>query len=153
MAPSVRTALFGGLIALHSLLATAQEGGSIAVSDAYARATAPGQANGAAFLTLSNRSSEPRALIAATSPAAQAVELHTHVQEDGMVRMRRVERIELPAQGSVSLQPGGLHLMLIGLKGDLAPGDQVDLSLTFDDDTEAQVQASVRRIEPPGAPH
>jgi periplasmic copper chaperone A len=62
-----------------------------------------------------------------------------------MMRMRRIERIEVPAQGSVELEPGALHLMLIGLTGELVPGGAVDLTLSFDDGSQAQVKAPVRK--------
>lgn len=120
----------------------------IRVGDAYARAVPPGQENSAAFLTITNETAESRALISAESPAARAVELHTHSHEGGMMRMRRVDRIELPAGETVSLRPGGLHLMLIGLNADLAPGDQVGLDLGFDDGSHTQVEAPVRAIAP-----
>lgn len=148
MSRSLRAALLGSLLALASLNAQAQDPAVLEVADPYARAVPPGQPNSAVFLTLTNRSTEARALVAATSPAAEVAELHTHVHEDGMMRMRRVERIEVPAGESVSLQPGGLHLMLIGLKSDLEPGDQVDLTLSFDDGSQAKVLAPVRKVEP-----
>jgi|APFre7841882724_1041349.scaffolds.fasta_scaffold105870_1 copper(I)-binding protein len=148
MPRSLPAALLGGLFALVSLTAQAQGPAVVEIADPYARAVPPGQPNSAVFMTLTNRSTETRALVAATSPAAEVSELHTHVHEDGMMRMRRVERIEVPAGASVNLQPGGLHLMLIGLKGDLEPGDQVDLTLSFDDGTQAQVLAPVRKVEP-----
>lgn len=148
MSPSLSKVLFGGLIALAALTAQAQGPATVTVTDAYARAVPPGQPNSAIFLTLTNGTLEPRALVAGKSPSAEVVELHTHIHEDGMMRMRRVERIDVPAGGSVSLEPGGLHLMLIGLKGNLTPGDQVDLTLSFDDGTQAQVLAPVRRVEP-----
>jgi copper(I)-binding protein len=150
---SLSNVLLGGLIALAALTAQAQGPATVAVSDAYARAVPPGQPNSAVFLTLTNGTLEHRALVAGKSPGAEVVELHTHIHEDGMMRMRRVERIEVPAGGSVSLEPGGLHLMLIGLKGNLAPGDQVELTLSFDDGTQAQVLAPVRRVEPMKMPH
>ncbi len=124
------------------------QGTAVGVSDAYARAVPPGQPNSAVFLTLSNASGEPHALVSAASPIADAVELHTHINDGGMMRMRRVERIEVPAGESVSLKPGGLHVMLIGLKQNLQPGDQVDLTLTFEDGTQTQVGAPVRMVEP-----
>ncbi|NCC28249.1 MAG: copper chaperone PCu(A)C, partial [Gammaproteobacteria bacterium] len=80
---------------------------------------------------------------------SEVVELHTHVEEDGMMRMRRIEKIEIPAGETVTLKPGGLHVMLIGLKQPLEPGDTVDLALTFEDGSRIPVQAPVRRIEVP----
>jgi len=63
------------------------------------------------------------------------------------MKMRRVERIEIPAKGAVSLEPGGLHVMLIGLKRNLVPGDSVDLRLDLDDGTALEMQALVRAVQ------
>jgi copper(I)-binding protein len=117
------------------------------VSDAYARAVPPGQANSAAFMRIQNPSGEARALIGAASPAASVVELHTHALEDGMMKMRRVEQITIPAHATVELKPGGLHLMLIGLGAPLVPGDPVDLRLSFDDGTSLEVRAETRALD------
>ena len=146
MIKPITAILIGSLLALGLSSARAQDQATIQVLDPYARAVPPGQPNSAVFLTLTNPSAQPRALVAGASPVAEVVELHTHVHEDGMMRMRRVERIEVPPGGSVNLEPGGLHLMLIGLKGNLEPGDQVDLTLSFDDGSETRVLAPVRPI-------
>jgi copper(I)-binding protein len=119
---------------------------AISVTGAYVRAVPPGQANSAAFMGLVNGSGEDRALIGAESTGAEVVELHTHVAEDGMMKMRRLQRIELPAGRTVSLAPGGLHIMLIGLKERLDPGRQIDLSLVLDDGTRLELQAPVRKV-------
>ena len=116
------------------------------VQDAYARAVPPGQPNSAAFMRIINPTAEALALVDASSSVARVVELHTHVQEDGMMKMRRVERIDVPAKGEVILQPGGLHLMLIGLTQPLAAGDPVDLRLSFDNGATLAVTAETRSI-------
>jgi copper(I)-binding protein len=118
------------------------------VRDAYVRAVPPGQQTSAAFMHISNPGHQTMALVAAESSVARVVELHTHVQEDGMMKMRRVERIELPPGTEVVLQPGGLHLMLIGLKQPLAPGDPVDLHLVFDAGQTIDITADTRTIMP-----
>lgn len=119
----------------------------VRVEDPYARAVPPGQPNSAVFMVLTNSGAEPRALVAAESDAAGTVELHTHSLADGMMKMRRIERIELPAGLPVTLKPGGLHVMLIGLTEQLTPGMTVDLTLVFDDGSRASVTAPVRRID------
>lgn len=121
--------------------------GAIDVSDPYARAVPPGQANSAAFMMLSNTGDADRALVAAESTAADTVELHTHSMDDGMMQMRRIERIALPAGEQVTLAPGGLHVMLIGLAEQLKPGMDVALTLIFDDGSRQSVTAPVRRID------
>jgi len=134
------------------LLATrtvfAADAAGIGVEDAYARAVPPGQPNSAVFMVLTNTGDADRALVAAESAAAETVELHTHTMADGMMQMRRIERIELPVGERVVLQPGGLHVMLIGLTEQLEPGMEVPLTLLFDDGSRIALNAPVRRIEP-----
>ncbi len=134
------------LAAMLTGLSLGLQAAEIGVTDPYARAVPPGQPNSAVFMSLTNRSSKDRALVGAESSAAKVVELHTHVNEGGMMRMRRVERIDLPAGQSVALKPGGLHVMLIGLKQNMAAGDEVDLTLIYDDGDKAMIKAPVRKI-------
>lgn len=133
--------------AVLATLSIAAQGVEISIGDPYARAVPPGQPNSAVFMSLENRSGADQALVAAESGVSEVVELHTHVAEGGMMRMRRIEKIELPAGQSVTLQPGGLHVMLIGLKQPLDVGDVVDVTLIFEGGTRLPVQAPVRRIE------
>lgn len=119
----------------------------IVIEDGYVRAVPPGQANSAAFMTLTNQSNEDRALLAAETDAAEVVELHTHRMEDGMMRMRQIDQIDLPAGEAVILEPGGLHVMLIGLAQPLTPGDSVELTLGFDDGSQESLTLPVKRIE------
>lgn len=119
----------------------------ISVIDPYARAVPPGQPNSAVFMSLSNSSSETRALVEAHSSAANVVELHTHISEGGIIRMRRVDRIDIPANAGVVLEPGGLHIMLIGLVETLAPGDRLELTLVYDSGEQDTVAVPVRAID------
>lgn len=143
----IRSVLMRLTLGLVLGLPTIAYADSISVEDAYVRAIPPGQPNSAAFMTLTNHSDQDRALLAAESDAAEVVELHSHRMEDGMMRMRQVEQIDLPAGEAVVLEPGGLHVMLIGLTGTLAPGDQVDLTLGFDDGSKQALSLPVKRIE------
>lgn len=118
------------LTLIFSLSALAMD---IQVKNPHVRAVPPGSPVSAAFMELHNQGSEQRALVAASSPASEAVELHTHTEIDGVMQMRRVDKIEVPAQGKTLLKPGGLHLMLINLKEPLTPGSQVEITLTLDD--------------------
>lgn len=120
---------------------------AVTVSDAYARAVPPGQPNSASFMVLSNASAVDHALVGARSDAAETVELHTHNMKDGMMQMRRVQKIDIPAGAETRLQPGGLHVMLIGLKGDLQPGDELTLNLQFEDGSMLEVAAPVRKLQ------
>jgi copper(I)-binding protein len=133
--------------ALLTAVSLAAQGADVSIGDPYARAVPPGQPNSAVFMSIANQSGQNQALVGAESAASEIVELHTHVEEDGMMRMRRIEKIEVPAGETVSLKPGGLHVMLIGLKQPLEPGEAVDLTLIFEDGSRTPVQAPVRRIE------
>jgi copper(I)-binding protein len=104
----------------------------IVVGPSFARASLPGQNNGAAYLSLKNTSSDTDALIAVTSPAAANVELHAMAMQDKVMRMREVSSIELAPGATVAMQPGkGYHLMLTGLKAPLKAGDKLPLRLQF----------------------
>lgn len=128
-------------------------GNPISVKDPYARAVPPGQPNSAVFMAISNDGADDRALLSAASGVADVVELHTHLMEDGMMKMRRVDQIDLPAGETITLAPGGLHVMLIGLKQQLQPGDDVPLTLTLDDGSELSLTAPVRKVMPMGQVH
>lgn len=118
----------------------------ITVEGVYARAVPPGLSNTAAFMTLNNADNAAHTLVSAKSPAADLAELHTHINDNGVMRMRRVDGFTVPARGSTELKPGGRHLMLIGLHRQLAPGDEIDLSLVFEDGSETRLRAPVRKI-------
>ncbi|MBK5940484.1 copper chaperone PCu(A)C [Halochromatium roseum] len=139
-------------LALGLILPTIAFAEGISIDNAYVRAVPPGQPNSAAFMTLTNASGQDRALVAAESDAAEVVELHTHQMEDGMMQMRQIEQIDLPAGKVVTLAPGGLHVMLIGLTEALSPGDQVALTLNFDDGASQTLSLPVKRIDPSAMP-
>jgi copper(I)-binding protein len=120
--------------------------GHIMVDDPYVRAVPPGQPNSAAFMTIMNHGDSPVALVSASSNAAKVVELHTHVHEDGMMKMRRIDKIDVPAGGSTALEPGGLHVMLIDLTQELKPEDKVAITLEFSDGSSQELEAPVRKI-------
>ncbi|QJE72025.1 copper chaperone PCu(A)C [Aerophototrophica crusticola] len=117
-----------------ALLSPAAWGADVTATEAWARATTSQARNGGAFLTLSNPGTAPDRLVAAAAPdVAEKVELHTHLMEGGVARMRPVEGgIEVPAGGSVVLKPGGYHVMLMGLKRPLKPGESFPLALTLE---------------------
>ncbi|MCF6282629.1 MAG: copper chaperone PCu(A)C [Candidatus Polarisedimenticolaceae bacterium] len=131
------------------LLALSQQAfaSDIAVSDAYVRAIPPGQTNSAAFMTLHNHNMQSKTLVGVESMVADVVELHEHKHEDGMMKMRRVEGgIEIAPHAMTELKPGGLHVMLIGLKQKLVPGEMIHLTLKFDDNSTQDVHAEVRKL-------
>jgi copper(I)-binding protein len=118
-----------GWFAAALLFSFASYAGDIEVSGGWIRATAPGQDQGGADLSIISK--QTAALVGANSPACKTVQLHTMTSEGGMMRMREVKAIELPAGKRVNLRESGYHLMLVGLKAPLKEGDTVPLTLSF----------------------
>jgi copper(I)-binding protein len=104
-------------------------------------------------MTLRNRGAAPDRLIAAASPVARVVELHTHIREGEVMRMRPVPDIPVPAGQTVELRPGGLHVMLIGLTAPLVEGARVPLTLRFERAGEVAVDLAVEAAGARGAGH
>jgi len=120
--------------------------GDLVIGHPYARATVAGQPTGGAFLSIENHGAGDR-LLSATAEVSKAVELHTMGMEGDVMRMRQVEAIELPAGKAVALKPGGLHIMLIGLKAPLKEGDHFPLKLRFEKAGEVTVQVNVEAAD------
>jgi len=122
---------------------------TVTASNAWARTTVPGQPVAGAYLEIS--SVENAALVSAKSPVAKNVEIHVMSMEAGMMSMRQIDRLELPAGKTVALAPGGYHLMLTGLKQPLKKGDSVPLRLTIQGKNKAhsvvKINAVVRGME------
>ncbi|HEX5599524.1 MAG TPA: copper chaperone PCu(A)C [Hyphomicrobiaceae bacterium] len=143
------------LLPLLGMTASAQESSSgITISQPWARATPGGVKNGAAYMQITASAADK--LVDARSDAAERVELHNHIHENGVMKMRRVESIEVPAGETVTLGPGGYHVMLMGLKQPLKAGEELELTLVFEKAGEINVTASIEPIGargPGGAAH
>lgn len=100
--------------------------------------------NTAGYMLLRNTGSEPDFLIAASADFAEVVELHTMVMQDSVMKMDKVERIEIPAGGEVALQPGGLHVMFLGVNQELKAGGTTSFTLTFEKGGSVTLEAPVR---------
>ena len=134
----------GILLALASASAYAQ----VAVTEAWVRGTVPGQRATGAFMQLASRADA--ALVAVSSPSAKAAEIHTMALEGGVMKMRAIDSLALPAGKTVELKPGGYHLMLLDLAQPLKEGETVSMVLTFADGkggkTTQEVKATVRAL-------
>lgn len=117
----------------------------IQVEDPWARETPPGVSHGAAYMTLINEGGIKDRLIGARSGVANVAELHTHLMEDGVVKMRGLEGVNMPPGTPVALEPGGLHIMLIELKGPLKAGEHFPLTLEFERAGDTTVEVEVRK--------
>jgi periplasmic copper chaperone A len=139
----VRTASLLAVCMSVSLSAVAAD---VAVKEAWARATVPGQKASGAFMTLS--SAKGAVLTGASSPVAKTVEIHEMKHEGEVMKMRAVQRVELPAGKAVALD-GGYHIMLMGLSKELKAGDKVPLTLTVEQGGKKEsvtVDAEVRPL-------
>ncbi len=103
----------------------------------------------AAYLVIQNPTDREDALVGVETAVAENVEIHAVIMDDGVMRMRRVDEIPIPAAGEAVLEPGGYHIMLIGLLDPLAVGDSVPLSLRLRNGRVMNVLAPVRE-GPPG---
>ena len=120
---------------------------NIKIEDAYARATPPNLPNSAAFLSITNTSDKDIALIAASSSVANVAELHTHDMKDGAMRMYQVPKIDIKANSTTTLKPGGFHVMMIGLKQKpLKVGQNIDLELTFSNNEKVSLSIPVKSV-------
>ena len=121
------------LIAILSGPASARDYtlGTLSIDRPWSRELPPVAANGAAYFRIENRAKSADYIVSAHSPIAERAEIHTHEMKEGLMRMRRVNPVEAPAQGEVSFEPGGLHVMLFGLKKPLVSGESFPLTLEF----------------------
>ncbi len=97
-----------------------------------ARELPPSAPVGAAFMTIDNHSDQADRLIGAQSPIAEVAELHAHIHVGDVMRMVKVDAIDLPAHGQLTLEPGGYHVMLINLKKPLVAGQTLPLTVAFE---------------------
>ena len=118
----------------------------ITVSNAWIRPPAPGQTVTGAFMTLTNSAGTASALISASSGVAAVVEIHETSMSDGVMRMRKVSHVDIPANGIAELKPGSFHIMLIDLEEELQPGSTAMLTLTFSDGSQKNVAATIGNL-------
>lgn len=118
----------------------------LVVEQAYVRAMPPGAPTSAAFLSLVNRGDSDVVIDGASSDAAERVEIHAHVHEDGMMKMRRVDSVRVPAGGRFIFEPGAYHLMLLGLRNTLKPGESINIVLTSGNNEVVAAELPVQSI-------
>ena len=131
--------------ALPAFAGTAAD--EVEVLDPWAREVPPVMSSSAGFLSLKNTGSVEHKLVSASSDAAGVAELHTHINNNGVMQMRPVENIPVAPGETTELKPGGLHIMLMMLTKPLLAGEQLNITLTFEDGSSKQVQAEVRKYQ------
>ena len=128
-------------------LGSAAANGTVRISEAWANATAPTAQTGAAYFVAEQHGSNPARLIGAASPVAKRVELHTHSMKDGVMRMRKLDGIDVRSGEPLVFKPGGHHVMLMGLHQPLTAGTQFPLTLNFADGSATRVTVRVRALD------
>lgn len=137
-----------GLFLQIQPLAQAQHHGTGAeVHHAWVRPTPPGTTITAMYGTIRNGGKTARRLVRVLCEKAEAVEIHQAVEKDGMMQMRQVKGgLSIPAGGEVHFEPGGYHLMLIGLRSPVKPGEEVRAVFYFDNGEQVTVTARVAQV-------
>lgn len=146
----ISAGLLGLFITLIAMPAPAHDftAGSLKIQHPWARATAASARNGGVYLAIDNGGAAADRLISVSTPAADRAETHVTLSEDGVMKMRQVTAIDLAPGTRTELKPGGLHIMLLGLKGQLKHGEKFPLTLTFEKAGTIEV---VVVIDKPGA--
>lgn len=119
---------------------------TVTARDAWTREAPAGRKVTAVFLVMQNSGTAARSIVSGRADVGDTLELHEMKRDGEMMRMSPVQSIAVPAGGQVELRPGGLHLMLFGLKKPLVTGDTVHVTLTMDDGSRVAVSAPVRAM-------
>lgn len=120
----------------------------IGLSNAWVRPTLGAGRTTAAYVTVTNVGTAADRLTAVDAPGADSVEVHTAGIEDGIMRMRRLEGLDIPAGETVAMAPGGYHIMIIGLEQPIAIGATIPLTLTFEEAGSVTIQVGVSMTPP-----
>jgi periplasmic copper chaperone A len=144
------------ILALALLLVAAPATAQVSIDQAWARATAPGAPVAGGYMTVRNKGAAPDRLVGASSVAAARVELHVHLKEGEVVKMRQVAAYDIPANGAFELKPGGAHLMFVQIARPFKEGDRIPVKLRFEKAGEVNVEFTVGRLgdsAPPAHKH
>ncbi len=150
-----RFALVGAAVVFFSSMAAAEiySAGGLQVGNPWARATPKGATVGAGYLTITNKGPEADRLVGGSAAPAARFEVHTTVTENGVARMRQVKGLEIKPGETVELAPGGMHVMLMGLKQPLRQGQTVKGTLVFEKAGTVAIEFAVRGIGAPAGAH
>lgn len=122
------------------------------IENPWARATAPGAKVAGGYMVIRNVGVAGDKLVSASSPAATKVELHVHVNEGGVMKMREVPGYDVPAKGMFELKPGGAHLMFMDIKRPFKEGEKLPVKLKFEKAGEVGAEFQVGRMGGSAAP-
>lgn len=139
-----------------ALLAATAVQAQVEIEQPWARATAPGAQVAGGYMTIRNKSKASDRLIAASSTAAASVEMHVHVKEGEVIKMRQLSAYDVPANGSFELKPGGAHLMFLRIVRPFKEGEKIPVKLRFERAGDVSIEFHVGRLgdsKPPAHRH
>jgi copper(I)-binding protein len=136
--------VLAGLLVLGLWSCSSEPAPDLSFSGAWVRVPPGGRDVTGGYVLVQNTGGADK-VIAASSPVAEHIEIHEHVERDGMMQMREVPFVPVPAHGEVAFQPGGYHLMMFGVH-DLSKGQQVKLTLVFERAGEQEISAIVGKV-------
>ena len=137
--------LFASALLLGSAAVSAHSyhAGELDITHPWARPLPPVATVGVTYFTVTNNGDTDDVLLSVESPVAETVEIHTHIKEGDMMKMRKLEELVVPAQGELTLAPGGHHLMLMNLKQVPVKGDRFPVTLHFKQAGTVEVEVAV----------
>ncbi|AVJ56911.1 hypothetical protein C5610_11835 [Idiomarina sp. OT37-5b] len=134
--------LLAGILACCTFSAWAVD---VTATNAWARASIPGASSGAGYVSLHNETASVITLVGMKSDVSKTTELHTHIHEDGMMKMTHVSEVSIAPGETLEMKPGGYHIMLMGLQEPLQEGSTVAVELLFADGRSQLLQLEVRK--------
>ena len=141
--PPSRTAVALAALLLVSCAPKKSQPPEISISGAWSRATVAGQSSAAVYLTVANTGGGDDKLLNVSTPIGQAT-IHSSTMDNGVMRMRPVREVDIPAHSTVQLKPGGTHIMITGVKQPLIAGTRFPLAVHFDRSGDRRIDADVR---------
>ncbi|MBV8679948.1 MAG: copper chaperone PCu(A)C [Aquitalea sp.] len=145
--------LFAGLLLAATVSAHSFKLGALELGHPWSRAMPEASPTGAAYLSIKNTGKEADTLLSVSTPRADKAELHVHLNDNGVMRMRQVESVAVAAGAEVKFAPGGYHIMLMGLKQPLKAGDHFPLTLKFAKAGTVTVDVIVEKDAPMAMEH
>jgi copper(I)-binding protein len=128
------------------ICALAQASSPLTVDQGFVRGLPPGQSNTAAFMVISNTSNNAITLVGASTSVAASAAFHGHSEENGVMKMRHIPELVIDAGQKIELKPGGLHLMLMGLKAPLKDGNQVTINIEQKNGQSLEISLPVHSV-------
>lgn len=147
---TVALALLLGLVWTGTTAAQEYKAGSIQITRPWAPPTPPNLRTGVVYMLVANEGKEIERLLSAASPVAERVEMHINEFEGNIARMRQIPAVEIAPGQQVTFRPGGLHVMLLGLRGPLRRGEPFPLSLTFEKTGTVEIRVAVELSDSTG---